>query len=28
LGRALWLDEHFWENMSAAVQNAINRAFK
>ncbi|MGK3350611.1 DUF6890 family protein, partial [Escherichia coli] len=25
---AVWLDNHYWENMSIAVNNGIIRAFK
>ncbi|MGL4925618.1 MAG: DUF6890 family protein [Plesiomonas shigelloides] len=28
LAMAVWLDNHYWENMAAAVNNGIVRAFK
>ncbi|QKE19498.1 hypothetical protein [Citrobacter sp. TSA-1] len=28
LATAVWLDNHYWENMSIAVNNGIIRAFK
>ena len=28
LAMAAWLDNHYWENLSAAVNNGIVKAFK
>ncbi|WP_413465633.1 DUF6890 family protein [Plesiomonas shigelloides] len=28
LAMAAWLDNHYWENMSVAINNGIVRAFK
>ncbi|WP_432417417.1 DUF6890 family protein [Escherichia coli] len=28
MAAAVWLDNHYWENMSIAVNNGIIRAFK
>ncbi|EHL3384139.1 DUF6890 family protein [Escherichia coli] len=28
IATAIWLDNHYWENMSIAVNNGIIRAFK
>ncbi len=27
-GEALWLETHYWEQMSNAIANGINKAFK